>query len=106
MIVLDQERLSDFFEMVSSGFGATRVEIIIVIAAVVAFLAVLLTFYLIQPRSPGIFRHHRVHRVAVRVVAGSVEIDAVERRDPALRERANTCHTDQENRYEPIHCRH
>ena len=48
MIVLDQERLSDFFEMVSSGFGATRVEIIIVVAAIAAFVGVLLSVYLVQ----------------------------------------------------------
>jgi len=48
MIVLDQERLSDFFEMVSSGFGATRVEIIMVIAAIAVFVAVLLSVYLVQ----------------------------------------------------------
>lgn len=64
------------------------------------------TLYLIQPRTPGIFGHHRVHRVAVRVVAGRVEIDAVERQDSPLCERASTCQADEENRYEPNHFRH
>jgi hypothetical protein len=48
MIVLDQERLSDFFEMVSSGFGATRLEVIIVAAAIAAFVILLVVFALVQ----------------------------------------------------------
>ena len=48
MIVLDQERLSDFFKMVSSGFGATRLEVIIVVASIAAFVVLLVVFALIQ----------------------------------------------------------
>ena len=48
MIVFDQERLSEFFRTVSSGFAATRLDVIIVIAAGSAFVLFLVAFYLVQ----------------------------------------------------------
>ncbi len=50
MIILDQEKLSAFFDSVSRGFERSPIEIILVIVAVLAFLALLITAYTIQRR--------------------------------------------------------
>jgi len=59
MIVLDQERLSDFFRMVSSGFGATPRELIIVASSIGGFVLLLVVFALLQ-RARGQRRLRRI----------------------------------------------
>jgi hypothetical protein len=59
MIVLDQERLSDFFRMVSSGFGATPRDLIIVASAIAGFVLLLVVFALVQ-RARGRRRLRRI----------------------------------------------
>jgi hypothetical protein len=50
MIILDQEKLSAFFETVSRGFERSPSEIILVIVSVLAFIALLIIAYRIQRR--------------------------------------------------------
>lgn len=50
MIILDQQKLSDFFEGVSSGFQRRPLEALIVILLVLLFVGFLLAAYLIQRR--------------------------------------------------------
>ncbi len=50
MIILDQEKLSAFFETVSRGFERSPLEIILVIVSVLAFIALLIIAYRIQRR--------------------------------------------------------
>jgi len=90
MIVLDQEKLSAFFETVSRGFERSPLEIVLVILSFLAFIALLIVIYRLQRRKvrrqQRRIADRRYRQIAEKHALAPVEEDLVRRMARFLKE--------------------